>query len=80
MEPQKERPWYFKTSSLVIALLCVGPLALPLFWFNPHIKKIHKFLISIVVIVLSYVLGILLAHSIKTLMQYYGEVMEMGIY
>ena len=27
--------WYFSTGTLVLALLSVGPLALPLLWFNP---------------------------------------------
>ena len=30
--------WYFSTSTVVIVLLCVGPLGLPLVWFHPNYK------------------------------------------
>ena len=30
--------WYFTTSTIVIALLCLGPFALPLVWLNPRYK------------------------------------------
>ena len=30
--------WYHTTSTIVIALLCLGPLALPLVWMNPRYK------------------------------------------
>ena len=29
-----KRKWYFSTSVLVIAILCLGPIALPLLWLN----------------------------------------------
>jgi hypothetical protein len=47
-------PWYYTTTSLVIALLCVGPLALPLVWLHPRYNIITKIVISVVAIVLSY--------------------------
>lgn len=31
-------PWYFRTTTLVIALLSVGPLALPLVWWHPKLE------------------------------------------
>lgn len=48
--------WYFKTSVLVIALLSIGPLALPLLWFNPHLHRRNKIVITIIVLVLTYFL------------------------
>ena len=45
--------WYFSTGTLVIALLSVGPLALPLVWFNPRYKPITKLVLTAVVISLS---------------------------
>ena len=65
--------WYSKTSLLVIALLCVGPLALPLLWFNPRFKNSSKIIITIIVIILSYFLAIEAAKSLKTLTQYYRQ-------
>jgi hypothetical protein len=56
----RERPgrtsWYFSGSTVLVALLCMGPLALPLVWLNPRYKKITKILITIVVVVLTIVL------------------------
>jgi len=52
-QKEKKVPWYYRTSSIVIGLLCIGPLALPLVWASPAIKKAHKIIISITVIVLT---------------------------
>ncbi len=45
--------WYFSTSPVVIALLCLGPLALPLVWFNPRYKIITKLIVTVIVIAVS---------------------------
>ncbi|MGA2916559.1 MAG: hypothetical protein ABSE89_11085 [Sedimentisphaerales bacterium] len=45
--------WYFSTYWLVIGILCIGPFALPLMWFNPRYKPITKIIVSIVVITVS---------------------------
>lgn len=45
--------WYFSTAFVVIALLSVGPLALPLVWYHPRYKKTTKIVISITIIALT---------------------------
>jgi len=45
--------WYFSTSTVVIALLCLGPLALPLVWFHPSYKVVTKIVITAIVIVVT---------------------------
>jgi hypothetical protein len=45
--------WYFSTSTIVIALLTVGPLALPLVWLQPKYKMMTKIILTIVIIGLS---------------------------
>ncbi len=45
--------WYFSTYWFVIGLLCVGPFALPLMWFNPRYKLITKIIVSVAVIAIS---------------------------
>jgi uncharacterized membrane protein YvbJ len=67
--------WYFKTSTLVVALLCVGPLALPLMWFNPRFSTKSKVVWSIVIIVLSYYLVVVLVDALKTISAYYQEML-----
>ena len=37
-----EIPWYFKTSSIVLMLFSIPPLALPMIWWNPQIKPVWK--------------------------------------
>jgi hypothetical protein len=48
--------WWFTTSTVVIALLCLGPFALPLVWFNPRYKTITKLVGTFVVIAISILL------------------------
>lgn len=43
--------WYRTTAFLVIAILSVGPFALPLMWFNPKYKMTTKVIVSVIVIV-----------------------------
>jgi hypothetical protein len=45
--------WYFSTSAVVIALLCLGPLALPLVWFHPRCRYITKIVVTVIVIAIS---------------------------
>jgi hypothetical protein len=45
--------WYFANYWFVIALMCIGPFALPLMWFNPRYKLITKIIVSAVIIAIS---------------------------
>ena len=71
LEKKPHAPWYFKSYWLMIAVLCFGPLALPLLWFNPGFSWRKKIVISVVIIIVSYLLGIVLVNSLKSLTQYY---------
>lgn len=68
--------WYFLTSVIVIAILCVGPLALPLVWFNPRYKAVTKLVVTIAVIVLTILLSYL---TMKIYLQLMEQVEVMGI-
>jgi hypothetical protein len=74
------KKWYFTTSSVVLGLLCLGPLALPLVWFNPRYKIVTKLVVTLVVAVGTALL-IYLAYII---MGWYGEAIEdirqLGVY
>jgi hypothetical protein len=56
--------WYFLTSVVVIAILCIGPLALPLVWFNPRYKAVTKLVVTIAVIALTILFCYLLYYLI----------------
>jgi hypothetical protein len=45
--------WYFSTSAVVVALLCLGPLALPLVWLNPRYKATVKLLVTAAIVALT---------------------------
>jgi len=72
-----KKQWYSKISILIIAFLCIGPFALPLVWLNPRFTKRVKIIISIIVIILSYFLGIALVNSIKSITKYYQELNQL---
>ena len=71
----KERSyWYFKTTFLVIAFLCVGPVALPLLWINPRYSKERKIIITIIVLILSCFLGVVTYRSFQSIAEYYKAI------
>ena len=41
--------WYFSTVIIVIALLSVGPFALPLVWLHPLYKRVTKIILTIII-------------------------------
>ncbi len=71
LEKPKQIKWYFRTSVLIIAILSVGPLALPLLWLNPRFSKISKIIITIAVLILTYYLIILTGRALKEISSYY---------
>ena len=54
--PGPKGKWYYATTTVVIALLSLGPFALPLVWFNPRYKIVVKVILTVCITVLSVVL------------------------
>lgn len=48
--PQK---WYQATGAIVIALLCLGPMGLPLVWLNRRYKPLTKVIFTVMVLVVT---------------------------
>jgi len=69
--------WYFSTSVVVIALLCLGPLALPLVWLHPRYKTVTKLVVTGLVVALTIVLCYLTAHIYNQFME---QIEELGIH
>jgi predicted nucleic acid-binding Zn ribbon protein len=63
--------WYFKTRIIVIAFLCVGPLALPLIWFNPRFSQTTKIIATVIIVIVSIIVGRLFMDSLKSVTEYY---------
>ena len=77
-KPQQTH-WYFRTNWIVIAFLCIGPLALPMVWFNPRFSQKTKIIVSIVtiiIVILSYYLGSLFVSSLRSITKYYDVIFQ----
>ena len=64
-------PWYFRTSFIVIALGCIGPLALPLIWWRPQTSRAWKIGLTIVIVAVSVILFQMVMQSLQHLQEYY---------
>jgi uncharacterized membrane protein YvbJ len=69
--------WYFRKSFIVIALCCVGPLALPLIWWRPQTSMVWKIGLTIGILVLSWILFKITMESIHQLIEYYKLIGEL---
>ena len=63
-------PWYFRTSFIVIAFACVGPLALPLIWWRPKTPLPWKIGLTIGILVFSWLLYLVTLESVRALQGY----------
>ncbi len=64
-------PWYFRTSFIIFAVCCVGPLALPLIWWRPQTTRFWKIGLTIGILILSVALFQVTLKSLETLKSYY---------
>jgi integral membrane sensor domain MASE1 len=71
MDDNKHQKWYFKTWSLVASFLCVGPFMLPLVWANPRFNKKSKVIITLLVLLVTYVMTAYLVKSVQNILNYY---------
>jgi hypothetical protein len=68
---KEKLPWLFRTATIIIAICCVGPLALPLIWWRPKTSVKAKVGWSIAVVVLSWFLVQTTMKSLEVIEQYY---------
>jgi hypothetical protein len=62
--------WYFRKSFIIIAVCCVGPLALPLIWWRPQTTRAWKIGLTVGILVLSWFFFQMTMESIRTLKEY----------
>lgn len=74
LDKKPKEKWYYKTSTLAVSFLVIGPLMLPLVWLNPRLKRNSKIIISVIIIIVSYLLGIMLVDSIRKITSYYQQI------
>ncbi len=68
---EEKLPWYFRKSVIILALLSVGPLALPMIWWHPQMSRAWKIGLTIVILFLSWLLFQATMESIRSLKEYY---------
>lgn len=61
---------------LVIAILSLGPLALPLLWLNQRFRLRSKILITAATVIITYYSIILTQYSLKELKNSYQEIFK----
>ncbi len=71
-EPKSDVPWYFRTGSVIVSILTVGPFALPLIWCHPKYSLNKKIVITGIVLLITYLLGVATAKALQSLMKYYN--------
>jgi hypothetical protein len=69
--------WYFSTPTVVIALLVLGPLALPLVWLHPRYKIITKLVVTVIVIAMTILFSYLVGYIYGNLME---QIEALGIH
>ena len=67
----KKIRWCFRQSFIILAVCCVGPLALPLIWWRPQTKQAWKIGLTAVILVLSGLLFQATLKFIDLLKEYY---------
>jgi hypothetical protein len=70
MENNNEK-WYFKSWSLIVSFLVIGPFMLPLVWANPRFDKKTKLILTLAIVVLTYLLFAVFFKSLKSIVKYY---------
>ena len=68
---EKNIKWYFRKTFIVIAVLSVGPFALPLIWWHPKTTRNWKIGLTIGILVLSWYLYQATMESMQNLEEYY---------
>ena len=74
---EKNTKWYLRKSFIIIAVCCVGPLALPLIWLRPQTTMAWKIGLTIGILVLSWILFHITMESIRTIKEYYKLIEEL---
>lgn len=71
--PFESNAWYYRPWIIVLAVICVGPLALPLIWFKPKTSVVWKVLWTFVMVGLTYWATIGALESYKNIKAQYDE-------
>jgi uncharacterized membrane protein YvbJ len=71
-----KQPFWFKTSFILLAICMVGPLALPLIWFRPNTSRWTKIILTLLILLISYVFYLVFMNALTQLNEYYDLMFE----
>ncbi len=77
---EKKKPkgkWYFTNRWVIIALLSIGPFALPMIWYNPNYGKLTKWILTAITFFATVIMIILFVVLIGILVEQYRTLMQM---
>lgn len=63
--------WCFKTSTLIVGFLFIGPFIAPLIWLHPQYSKTKKTVLTGLMLLISFLLFKLLESSLASISEYY---------
>lgn len=65
------KKWYYESWGMIFLFIAIGPFALWFVWKNPDLAHQKKVIITVVVCVLTYFIGEVVADSFKNILNYY---------
>ncbi len=71
-DQKSKGPWYFSTGTLIMALFTVGPLTLPLVWFNPAFSTRKKVVWTMGILLFSWMMLQIFVSTLNMLKNIYG--------
>ncbi|MEN6386136.1 MAG: hypothetical protein ABFD79_13185 [Phycisphaerales bacterium] len=72
-KPKPKGKWYYSNYWVIFAVLCAGPFALPLIWFNPNYKTATKWIASITIIIATVLIIFLFIFLIGILIEQFRQ-------
>lgn len=70
----EELTWYFKTYFIMSVIGFVGPLGLPLVIWHPKYSPIKKVIITVIVLIVTWILYLLTANAFSQIEELYKTV------
>jgi hypothetical protein len=65
--------WYFRPWAIVVAIVCAGPLGLPLLWFRPRTGAWLKISVSVLVVAATIWMVVGATEYYEVMMQHMQE-------
>lgn len=70
-DQKKKIPWYFGSYFILTLTLIAGPASLPLIWLRPNTSRTTKAILTVVIVVISWVMVQFTITSINSMKAYY---------